>query len=245
MKQKQWERTKTPGLIRRCTGIFYARIHSGGKDRFLSLDTDNLAVAKVRFAEHRSRTERTRTAARNTTQGRNVTHADGMAVKAFKELAGELEIPVLLLAQLNRASEHEKRTPTLSDLRDSGDIEQAADKVVLLHRPATNPLTGMASAMSWGLRLSITSRTLIACGQRSSGMAPMNRAQSSRVRRSVTATWRHPRARFLLWARCCLLKGCDRNLSPSRKQARETMATEMRRSFLQRVAMRVDFLGIG
>lgn len=79
---------------------------------------------------------------KNPPKGRNVTHAYGMAVKAFKELAGELELPVLLLAQLNRGSEHEKRTPNLADLRDSGDIEQAADKVVLLHRPTENPFAG-------------------------------------------------------------------------------------------------------
>ncbi len=43
--------------------------------------------------------------------------------------------PVLCLAQLNRASEQRRdNTPMLSDLRDSGSIEQDADAVLLLHR---------------------------------------------------------------------------------------------------------------
>ena len=51
---------------------------------------------------------------------------------AVKRLALDLELPVLCLAQLNRASDTEERPPRLSDLRDSGAIEQDADVVVLL-----------------------------------------------------------------------------------------------------------------
>lgn len=51
---------------------------------------------------------------------------------AVKRLALDLELPVLCLAQLNRASDTEERPPRLSDLRDSGSIEQDADVVVLL-----------------------------------------------------------------------------------------------------------------
>lgn len=55
---------------------------------------------------------------------------------ALKRLAISLDIPILCLAQLNRASEQRKdKKPTLSDLRDSGAIEQDADAVLLLHRP--------------------------------------------------------------------------------------------------------------
>ena len=51
---------------------------------------------------------------------------------AVKRLALDLELPVLCLAQLNRASDTEERPPRLSDLRDSGAIEQDADSVLLL-----------------------------------------------------------------------------------------------------------------
>lgn len=55
--------------------------------------------------------------------------------KRLKRLALELEIPVIVLAQLNREMEKEKREPRLSDLRDSGSIEQDADIVLMLGTP--------------------------------------------------------------------------------------------------------------
>lgn len=51
----------------------------------------------------------------------------------MKMLAMSCGIPILLLSQLNRESEKEERRPRLSDLRESGSIEQDADKVVFLH----------------------------------------------------------------------------------------------------------------
>jgi replicative DNA helicase len=52
-----------------------------------------------------------------------------------KAMAKELNVPVLLLSQLNRAVEgREDRRPRLSDLRDSGSLEQDADIVMFLHR---------------------------------------------------------------------------------------------------------------
>ncbi|HVS71360.1 MAG TPA: replicative DNA helicase [Phycisphaerae bacterium] len=56
--------------------------------------------------------------------------------RGIKALARELNIPVVCLSQLNRASETENRLPRTSDLRESGAIEQDADVVMLLHREA-------------------------------------------------------------------------------------------------------------
>lgn len=54
--------------------------------------------------------------------------------KGVKSMAKELDVPVLVLSQLNRAAEKENREPRLSDLRESGSIEQDADIVLLLSK---------------------------------------------------------------------------------------------------------------
>lgn len=58
--------------------------------------------------------------------------------RAFKIMAKELDVPIILLSQLSRSNEKQARRPMLSDLRDSGSIEQDADIVLFLHREGQN-----------------------------------------------------------------------------------------------------------
>ena len=64
----------------------------------------------------------------------NRAEAVGIISRGLKLLAMELDVPVITASQLNRASERNE-APRLSDLRESGSIEQDADAVLLLHAP--------------------------------------------------------------------------------------------------------------
>ncbi|ADO78206.1 replicative DNA helicase [Halanaerobium praevalens] len=67
----------------------------------------------------------------------NTSRAVGQIVLQLRNLASELDIPVILISQISRSftSRQDKR-PVLSDLRDSGNIEEVADGVIFLYRHA-------------------------------------------------------------------------------------------------------------
>ncbi len=66
---------------------------------------------------------------------REVRHEYGRITQGAKTLAKEFRCPVVLLAQLNRASANRgDKRPTMTDLRESGEIEQKADVILFLHR---------------------------------------------------------------------------------------------------------------
>jgi replicative DNA helicase len=74
----------------------------------------------------------------------------------IKALAKELNVPVIVLAQLNREIEKDKnRKPRMSDLRESGSIEQDADLVALLHKPDSDDDEAAAPAESDGLPVNL------------------------------------------------------------------------------------------
>lgn len=69
------------------------------------------------------------------TEGRFATRNDAMGHVSWslKQLAKRLKIPIIALSQLSRKSDSEQRKPRPDDLRDSGNLEQDADMVIMLH----------------------------------------------------------------------------------------------------------------
>lgn len=66
---------------------------------------------------------------------KEIRHEYGRITQGAKSLAKELGCPVILMAQLNRASANRpSKRPTMTDLRESGEIEQKADVILFLHR---------------------------------------------------------------------------------------------------------------
>lgn len=66
----------------------------------------------------------------------------GQITRDLKALAKELDVPILLLAQINRESERAAGEPSLIHLKDSGSIEENADLVLLLHRADRKAIDG-------------------------------------------------------------------------------------------------------
>ena len=62
----------------------------------------------------------------------------GQISRSLKQLSIELNVPVLALSQLNRNSEGSAKPPTMSEMRESGDIEQDADAIVLMYQLPNN-----------------------------------------------------------------------------------------------------------
>jgi replicative DNA helicase len=67
-------------------------------------------------------------------EGDNIREKINGITRAAKLMAQELRVPVLLLSQLSRTAQAERRPPELHDLKESSSIEQDADGVILLHR---------------------------------------------------------------------------------------------------------------
>jgi replicative DNA helicase len=109
-------------------------------------DTPGLSVMEMRAKARRLRAaskvdlfivdylQLMRSAGRSDSRAQEVSEISG----GLKSLARELDVPVIAVSQLNRESERrtgEARRPQLSDLRDSGSIEQDSDIVMFLYRP--------------------------------------------------------------------------------------------------------------
>jgi replicative DNA helicase len=120
------------------------------RERPLIIDCKSRTLAQVRTVAQQQRAKRDQLAlvvidhmglmrASNRYAGQRV-HEVGELSRGLKELAMEMNAPILALHQFNRMGSSEAdptQVPLLSHLRDSGNVEQDADNVWLLHRPGT------------------------------------------------------------------------------------------------------------
>lgn len=104
--------------------------------------------------------------------------------RALKLLAKELEVPVIAVSQLNRGPEQRTdKKPQMSDLRESGSIEQDADLVMLLHRDAAydreSPRAGEADLILAKNRNGETGNVVLAAQLHISRFADMGRDEGN------------------------------------------------------------------
>ena len=67
-------------------------------------------------------------------------------IKQVKKIAGELDVPIICVTQLNRQVElRDNKIPQMADLRGSGEFEQSADQIILLYREKYYSQTGNGS----------------------------------------------------------------------------------------------------
>lgn len=86
-------------------------------------------------------------------RGRTDAAKIGDNCRMLRDTAGEIGVPIILLSQLNRgAGRRDVKKPVMSDLRDSGNIEEFADYVLLLYRPA---YYGLEGAQDWDMRVDV------------------------------------------------------------------------------------------
>ncbi|MCK4258909.1 MAG: AAA family ATPase [Halanaerobiales bacterium] len=130
-----------PLLISDERGINFSQIRA--RLRKFKSEMDKLSLVIIDYLQLISLSE----ANKNESTARQV----GQLVVQLRNLASELECPIILLSQISRsfASRQDKR-PVLSDLRDSGNIEEVADSVMFLYRHAHTSIGAREKAREEG-----------------------------------------------------------------------------------------------
>lgn len=76
----------------------------------------------------------------------------GEVTRQLKLLAKDIKVPIMCLSQMNRQASQQKREPENSDLRDSGSIEQDADKIIFPHRERDGANEGLCKVLKRKVR---------------------------------------------------------------------------------------------